>query len=775
MMGHALKQYAFLCLFILGIAFSAPAVTQQQPSANPTTQPGAGQLSTIPPDQVKSLIKDLEDPAARERLIQQLKLLTQIRAAEKEPQSEVKDATAQLLEAVSNKINSLSADVFQLTHSMSDVSFTLIWLKGQFMDPYARLVWMETIINLALVLGLGYVAFYVLRFSLLRPRRSLAQRTSQSITAKAFLLFVVLLLDLFPIIGFAASAYVTLGVVDPDEKTRLVALAWINAAIITRLILTAGRAVFAPTTPSLRLIPVTDETAQYADIWIRRLSFTPVYGYFALQAALLLDLPGIAYAALLRLLGFIVTLLVLVFIMQNRAAVANYIRGDQGEEGETKPRFRALRNRLAQIWFLLAALYVLILYGIWALSITGGFLFLLRATIITLLILVVAHYVLRVVNHIFERGFHISRELKSKFPGLEARANRYIPAIHALFRWAVYGAVIVGILQAWDVNALTWLASRPGRVLGNTAFTIISILLISFAIWELASSLIENYLAEKDRYGRVRVRSARARTLLTVSRNALFALLLIVSTLMILSQLGVNITPLLAGAGVLGVAVGFGSQKLVQDIITGIFILFEDLISVGDVVNVGDKGGLVEAVSIRNVRLRDLSGTVHTIPYSAISTVSNLTKDFSYYVFDVGIAYREDADHVMEVLKQIGAEMQKDRGFARLILEPLEILGVDAFADSAVIIKARIKTLPIQQWNVGREFNRRMKKRFDELGIEIPFPHRTLYFGVDTKGEAPPARVQLSPGISAETSPPSLEKITGDRMAARYAEQYDKS
>jgi small conductance mechanosensitive channel len=151
---------------------------------------------------------------------------------------------------------------------------------------------------------------------------------------------------------------------------------------------------------------------------------------------------------------------------------------------------------------------------------------------------------------------------------------------------------------------------------------------------------------------------------------------------------------------------------------------------------------VVEAVSIRTLRLRDLSGTVHTIPYSAITTVSNLTKEFSYYILDVGIAYREDVDKVMDVLREIGREMREDPEFGPHILEPLEVLGVDSFADSAVVIKARIKTRPIKQWWIGREFNRRMKKRFDELDIEIPFPHQTLYFGVDKDGNAPPMRIK---------------------------------
>ncbi len=270
------------------------------------------------------------------------------------------------------------------------------------------------------------------------------------------------------------------------------------------------------------------------------------------------------------------------------------------------------------------------------------------------------------------------------------------------------------------------------------------IVCVAIAIWEIVSVWVEGYLAETDRSGKVQVRTARTRTLLSVARRALLVALSVVTTLMVLTEVGMSITPLLTAAGVLGLAVGFGAQKLVQDVITGVFILIEDLFVVGDVIKVGETAGLVEAISIRNVRLRDFGGVVHTIPFSAINTVSNLTKEFSYYVFDVGVAYRENVDEVMEVMKQVGAELQEDAEVGPLILAPLEVVGVDRFADSAVIIKARIKTLPIKQWSVGRAYNRRLKIRFDELGIEIPFPHQTVYFGADKDGTAPAARLDIA-------------------------------
>ena len=190
--------------------------------------------------------------------------------------------------------------------------------------------------------------------------------------------------------------------------------------------------------------------------------------------------------------------------------------------------------------------------------------------------------------------------------------------------------------------------------------------------------------------------------------------------------------PLLAGAGVLGIAVGFGAQTLVKDFLTGITVILEDLLQIGDVVQVGQRSGRVERITLRKIQLRDLEGIVHTVPFGEVSIVDNYTKEYSYYLFDVGVAYKEDTDQVIEHLKNIDEGMRESEQYQDLILEPLEILGVDQFADSAVVIKARIKTRAHDRWTIGREFKRRIKYTFDEHGIEIPFPHQTVYFGDST-------------------------------------------
>lgn len=240
----------------------------------------------------------------------------------------------------------------------------------------------------------------------------------------------------------------------------------------------------------------------------------------------------------------------------------------------------------------------------------------------------------------------------------------------------------------------------------------------------------------------------RVETLTKLVRQAIRLAIIIIAALIVLRQIGVEIGPLLAGVGVLGVALGFGAQNLVRDVISGFFFILENQVRVGDVAIVNGTGGLVEQLNFRTIVLRDLQGIVHVFPNGTVTTLSNLTQEWSAYVFDIGVAYKEDTDRVTAVLRQVLDAMKKDEKFGRLMIDEPEIFGVDKFDDSAVIIKGRIKTRPIRQWDVGREFLRRVKHAFDKEGIEIPFPHQTLYFGEASK----PFEVQLLERLQQDKS-----------------------
>jgi len=280
----------------------------------------------------------------------------------------------------------------------------------------------------------------------------------------------------------------------------------------------------------------------------------------------------------------------------------------------------------------------------------------------------------------------------------------------------------------------------PDRLQALTMVALHVILILALAL--VATLVIKKllrkmkiHLLEKSGFadGLTDEESKRAETLTRLIRKAVLIGLWIIVALIILKELGVEIAPILAGAGILGLAVGFGAQNLVRDVISGFFFILEDQVRVGDVAVVNGTGGLVEQIKFRTIVLRDLEGVVHVFPNGTVSTLSNRTKTWSGYVFDLGVAYKEDTDTVIKIIAQVGEEMMRDPTFGPLMLDAPEIFGVDRFDDSAVVIKGRLKTKPIQQWVVGREFLRRIKYAFDEAGIEIPFPHQTVYFGDASK------------------------------------------
>jgi len=286
-------------------------------------------------------------------------------------------------------------------------------------------------------------------------------------------------------------------------------------------------------------------------------------------------------------------------------------------------------------------------------------------------------------------------------------------------------------------TSLIWMRDHGPRL--------IVIILVAFLITRLVQMLsirtIRSMTPKKRRNDMEFIK--RLDTLDSIARYITTIVVFVIAGVMILGELGVQIGPIMAAAGVVGLAIGFGAQSLVKDLISGFFILLEDQIRVGDVVEVAGKSGVVERLNLKMTILRDLSGNVHFVPNGEITVVTNMTKGYSRYLFNIGVAYREDVDEVMKVMAEIDEELRNDPAFREDILAPLEILGLDEFGDSALIIKARTMTKPIQQWRVGREFNRRLKKRFDELGIEIPFPHVTLYMGQDKNGASAPLRVQM--------------------------------
>jgi small conductance mechanosensitive channel len=292
-------------------------------------------------------------------------------------------------------------------------------------------------------------------------------------------------------------------------------------------------------------------------------------------------------------------------------------------------------------------------------------------------------------------------------------------------RLIVFAGCMLLILRVWGLDLTSVTQGPIGAVLLGAA-RIALILALALAGIELCDLAITGVFSRIARRASTARRASQLRTLAPVLVGVANAALVVVTAMMALSQVGVEIGPLLAGAGIVGVAVGFGAQTIVKDFLTGIFLILEDTVSVGDIVQIADSGGVVEEMSLRTIKLRDFDGTMHIFPYSEAQVIHNRTRGFSYAVFNLSVSYSANIAKALQVMKDVGETLRSEHEFAPLILAPIEVVGVDQLADSAVILKGRIKTGPAKQWTVGREYLQRIKLAFDTAGIEIPFPHLKL-------------------------------------------------
>ena len=693
--------------------------------------------------QIESLVETLRDDSEREKLIAQLEVLLQAQNAQTTdtPSAEVDSAGVTALAFLSRKVEALNGLAGEVARSLANVPAVAGELAEKASDPEVRRRWFEVAFKLIVVVGIGFVAEWLVMRLLSRPRFHLRDRDDNGTGRQVVRLMERTLMDLAPVVAFAVAGYAALAVVDPPSQARVITLVIINANVIVRAVTVLARMVLRPRFATFRFVSLSDENANYLFFWARRLTAVSVYGFFIAEALPLLGVAQGAQAIAQKLIGLVVASMVVVLALQNRQPVHAWLSGAGTVSG-----WRRIRRSFAEVWHVVTIAYVIAVYAVWATGVPGGFEFLIRATVVTLVTGLVAYAAFSGLHKAVERGFRVNEETRNRFPRLEERVNRYRGIIETAVRSIIVAVAALVVLDAWGLGPFDWLASESGRVLVGRLVTVVFVAGGALVAWELLSTLVERYLEERDAEGELVTRGARVRTFLPLVRNVVRIVLLVLVVLVVLSEIGIDIGPLLAGAGIVGLAVSFGAQSLVKDVITGFFILLEDTISVGDVVDLGGRSGIVESMTIRSVRLRDLGGNVHTVPFGEVAAVLNMTKDFSYALMEVGIAYREDVDEVVEVLREIGDGMQADEEFGPLILEPLQVLGLDSFGASSVNIRIRLKTLPIQQWAVRREFQRRMKRVFDERGIEIPFPHQTVYFGVDKSGHAPAARFALDSG-----------------------------
>ena len=672
---------------------------------------------------------------------------------------------AQLLVSASDWLSILSDWTGQTIRAVTDFPLILRWLNVLATDPYIRAQLFNAGWKLLVVLSLGLAAEWAAARLLRRLVHALARRApplpppreappalahdldghdtsglaqaeaghtealhaerlTRRLPAALWLLarrlpFAIghLIADLLPVAVMVAVGYGLIGLwVGVEPVTRLVILAALNAYVLFRCVLGASRMMVAPERPRLRLLAVSDGTARYVMHWVLRITAVSVFGYTLIETGLLFGMYRLAHDALLKLLALVVHGFVVIVILQQRAAIAAIIQPAPGAVGLAA----RVRGVVAPVWHVAAIFYVVALWVVQAMEVPNGFSRLLLVFVVTAAIMAAGRYALILALGVLSRSMRPDGVLGGRTPGMQARITAYQPMARMALKIVVTLLTCLALLEAWGFRVVSWFTGNAlgGRLVASLTTMGLTVV-VALLVWEAANAGVQGHLARLTAEAQA-AKSARLRTLLPMMRTVLLVAILTVVVLMVLSEIGLNIAPLLAGAGVIGLAIGFGSQKLVQDIITGLFLLLENTMQVGDVVTLGGLTGSVENLSVRTIRLRAIDGAVHIVPFSAVTTVTNMTRDFGYAVLDVSVGLNEEPDHITQVLNDIAVAMRAEPRWAGAINADLDVMGLEKFLPDAWVLRVRIRTTPGQRWAVGRELNRRIKYRFDELAIESP-------------------------------------------------------
>lgn len=533
--------------------------------------------------------------------------------------------------------------------------------------------------------------------------------------------FVVLLLNLLPLaVFFVVSGLVLRGVGGDDARIHDVASSYIDAYVSTRVTMAVLRLLVSPEGPGLCVLRVSHQTTRTVLAWMRVIVIVAAFGIATGDALATLGGGAASRMAFIKLISLFVHVTVAILILKLRRPVARAIAAAPNATGP----LAVARNWLARVWAWSAVAFVMGVWVVWALGVEDGFPKLIHFFGVSAGILIAARIVTILVQGALGRAFRLrdadgaaAKDARSQL------ARRYYPIISWLVSFFITVLTIIALCQAWGLDAIGWfLHGAIGHSVASAALTILVATAIAIAVWEAASYNIEHRITQWTEHGDL-MRAARLRTLLPMMRTALFVIVVLVVGLTALNEIGINTTPLLASASIVGVALGFGSQKLVQDFITGIFLLMENAMQVGDWVTVAGVSGTVEYLSVRTVRIRGGDGSLYTVPFSSVTTVNNTNRGIGNASMGVSIAHDTDVDRAMEELAKIAKDMRNDPAFRDLIFKDLEIWGVDAMDGSKVTIVGQMQCKDSGRWGVQRELNRRIVRRFREIGIELANPH----------------------------------------------------
>ena len=727
----------------IGLASTFAWATGQS-AENASAAVKAGGLS---PEQAKALAELLADDKTRDALVNALERLAapEGNAAQQDGATAAAPPQASFVRAIAITTQKTAQKVAQQAVLLGDQLANAPQILSSIGDVPLDVV-VQAITELLLVMGVTIVLFLMLRWGARRIYRRLGQaaQSAGSLGTVLIILLSVIIDASAVLVAWAGGYLIALVGFGELAEIGIRQTLYLNAFLIVEISKVVVGALLSPTSAHLRPVTIPDKGARVLSQWLNVSISLVGYGQLLIVPIVNDNVSNFAGLGVSTVLSVASVGILIALTIAYRRAVADWIL----VEGNVHERSQPLRY-LAGNWHILILIYLICLLVI-VLARPGGVLFpMLIMSGQVLAAVIIGILAASVIKKAMTRGIRLPRPVTQRLPLMEQRLNTFVPK--AL--WVVRLLIVLGVLGfAFHVvgliNLEAWLASQFGVLVTATLATVLLILLATFAVWLALSSWIDYRL--NPEFGSVP--TAREKTLLTLLKNAATIVLIVITLMFVLSEIGINIAPLIASAGVLGLAIGFGAQKMVQDIITGVFIQFENAINVGDVITVGGTTGTVERLTIRSVSLRDLQGIFHIIPFSSVDMVSNYMRGFAYYVCDMGVAYRESVDDAKQAMLDAFAELRADPIWDKDILEDIQWMGLQAFGDSAIILRARIKCAPGRQWVVGRAYNEVLKRVFDQRGIEIPFPHQAIYFGEDKQGLAPPLRVQSVSNLNLESS-----------------------
>ncbi len=728
---------------ILAFGPSASAFAQVLPETEAAAEQSS-ERAGIDPALAEALVQALEDPAGRAALIEYLR-----GAAGASRSADTQPAPAAPTLSLAQRIGAYTQGAAEAASAVGIQIVRSVYGLAGLLEGTTTIGWEafgSLVLRVVLVAAAAFAIFYLLRLLARRPFASLERRSARVGTVGRLVYRLAGgLIDLAIILVAWAAGY-GIALFSGAEMGRMqVQLAYfLNAFLVVEAIKVALRFLLAPRYGGLRVLRITDTEANFWYFWSARLTGFLGYGILFFVSFTNSTLSFAAGRGLRMVIQITAAVMAIVIILQKKSKVGEAIR-DYGEGLPGISSRRALQL-IGGVWHIFAIFYVVALFLVSVTRPDRAMEYMLVSTAQTLIAIAAAALVMAVIRRAITGGMRLPEDLKARLPLLERQLNHYVPTILKIVRFIILMVLLLAVVDIWElVDVVEWAASETGSSVIGGLFGAFLTVLIALVLWLAVSSWIDYRL--NPSFGTVP--TARERTLLALFRNAALVTLIVLGLMLALSQIGVNIGPLIAGAGVAGLAIGFGAQKLVQDIITGVFIQFENAMNEGDVVTVGSTTGVVEKLTVRSVGLRSIDGNYHIVPFSSVDTVTNFMRGFSYHVADIGVAYREDIKEVKRLLG-VAFERLREGEHKDAIIGDLEMFGVNELGDSAVVVRVRIKTLPGSQWGVGRAYNEVVKEVLDEAGVEIPFPHLTVYMGEGKDGNAPPLRVRSSPAAKSE-------------------------